>query len=158
MMDHRWVAGFLSGMHYNEIIFFVAPPTHCLNNSKASWLLSVTFPGSPHHKSIHPPKQEDLSTLSRAPPYSKEGSPFLQTTVPYCLLYHTLLGGSTLSSPHFKHSTTPHPRSPLHRCLKTTHTRMETLPRSCYRLEFFILVGPIAFFIVLLHSDFSPGC
>lgn len=35
---------------------------------------------------------------------------------------------------------------------------METLPRFRYQREFSIPTGPIAFLIVLLRSDFSPGC
>lgn len=38
-----------------------------------------------------PPKQGDLTTLSRALPQGEERSPLLQTSVPYCLLYHTVL-------------------------------------------------------------------
>lgn len=92
-------------MKYNS------PPPRCLNNSKASWLLSVSLPGSPHHKSIHPPKQEDLTTLSRALPHSKEGSPFLQTTGPYCLLYHTVLPVGA-HSPLLTSNTAPPPIPP----------------------------------------------
>lgn len=172
MMDPRWVAGFLSGTHYHEIfcpfspVWITAKPElpvdFCQHPFLVLHIISQHWPIPP------PPKQENLTTLSRALPHSKEWSHLLQTSVPYCLVYHIVLPVGTHSS-LLASNAAPHPRhthslflslthTHTHRCLETIHTRMETLPRVCYQLEFFILTGPIAFFIVLLHSDFSPGC
>lgn len=52
--------------------------------------------------------------------------------------------------PHHHHQ--PHP-TPLSSSLKATGAVAPAV-----KLEFFIPTGPIAFFIVLLHGDFSPGC
>lgn len=92
-------------------------------------------------------KPEHLTTLSRTPTNKKKWSHLLkyETVVLYCLASGNLWTLSALQMPF-----------PLFWCLKTIQAGMETIRHM--NVNFFILMGPIAFFLlfccmVIFHQD-----
>lgn len=157
MKDPRWVEGFHSGTYSNKIfVYFLCWPKK-KQRSQSYQLPSIMLSVVLCNIGQYTLKHEHLTTLSRALPHSKKKkwSRLLQTVISWSanhLLYHIVLPVVTWT---LRTSNAP---APPYWHLKTIHTDVETIPRFCHQLEFFILTGPIAFFIVLLHSDFSPGC
>lgn len=153
--DLQWVEAFHPGIYFYEIFVYLCAAKK-IGKSELPVAFHHCLGGSLQH-SQYTLKPEHLTTLSRTPAHSKKKkkdhiSSKYQTVVPYCLASGNLWTLPALQTPPTPtHLPTPTKLTPEN----NSHRHGNNLT---HRLEFFILTGPIAFFIVLLHSDFSPGC